>query len=130
VLADAAVSVLAVVGLVVGRQFGILWLDPIMGLIGTAVIASWSFGLLRSAGAVLLDLRADPALAAAIRARLEVDDDLVSDLHLWRLGPGHAGVVATIVTCVPQSPAFYKARLKGLTGLSHVTVEVVPCPEH
>ncbi|MGO9133651.1 MAG: CDF family Co(II)/Ni(II) efflux transporter DmeF [Methylovirgula sp.] len=130
VLADAAVSVLAVVGLVVGRQFGILWLDPIMGLIGTGVIASWSIGLLRSAGAVLLDLRADPMLAAAIRARLEVDDDLVSDLHLWRLGPGHAGVVATIVTCAPQPPAFYKARLKGLTGLSHVTVEVVPCPEH
>lgn len=130
VIADAAVSVLAIIGLVIGRQFGFLWLDPVMGLIGAGVIASWSIGLLRSAGAVLLDLRADPELAALIRARLEVENDLVADLHLWRVGPGHAAVVASIVACNPQPPAAYKARLKGISGLSHVTVEVVPCPEH
>jgi cation diffusion facilitator family transporter len=130
VLADAAVSVLAIIGLVAGRQWGLLWMDPLMGLIGAGVIASWSIGLMRSAGAVLLDLRADPELAAAIRARLEVDDDLVSDLHLWRVGPGHAAVIASLVSCAPREPSFYKARLEGLAGLSHVTIEIVPCPNH
>ncbi len=101
-----------------------------MGLIGAGVIASWSIGLLRSAGAVLLDIRADPKLAAAIRARLEVDDDLVADLHLWRVGPGHAAVIASVVSDAPQPPAIYKERLQGLAGLSHVTIEVVPCPDH
>ncbi len=129
VLADAAVSLLAIIGLVAGRQWGLIWMDPLMGLIGAGVIASWSVGLLRSAGAVLLDLRADPKLAAEIRARLEVDGDLVSDLHLWRVGPGHAAVIASLVSCAPQPPAVYKARLEGL-GLSHVTIEVVPCPNH
>jgi cation diffusion facilitator family transporter len=130
VIADAAVSVLAIVGLVIGRQLHIYWLDPIMGLVGMGVIVSWSIGLLRSAGAVLLDLRVDPKLAALIRARLEIGDDLVADLHLWRVGPGHAAVVASVVTDRPQPPASYKARLVGISGLSHVTVEVVPCPGH
>ncbi|MGB8278784.1 MAG: CDF family Co(II)/Ni(II) efflux transporter DmeF [Methylovirgula sp.] len=130
VLADAAVSLLAIIGLVAGRQFGLIWMDPLMGLIGAGVIASWSAGLLRSAGSVLLDLRADPKLAAEIRRRLEVDDDLVSDLHLWRVGPGHAAVIASLVSCAPQPPAVYKARLEGLGGLSHVTIEVAPCPNH
>lgn len=130
VLADAAVSVLAVAGLVLGRQSGALWLDPAIGLVGALVIASWSVGLMRTAGAVLLDLRADPKLAAAIRARLEQGDDRLADLHLWRLGPGYAAVVASLVACKPQPPAIYKARLEGLSGLSHVTIEVVPCPDH
>jgi cation diffusion facilitator family transporter len=130
VLADAAVSLLAIFGLCAGFFFGLIWMDAVMGLIGTAVIASWSFGLMRGAGAVLLDLRADPKLAATIRQRLEVGDDLVCDLHLWRVGPGHAAVVASIVTCTPQPPAVYKTRLAGLTGLSHVTVEVIPCDKH
>ncbi len=130
VIADAAVSVLAIVGLVVGRQLHIFWLDPIMGLVGMGVIVSWSIGLLRSAGAVLLDLRVDPELAALIRSRLEVEDDLVADLHLWRVGPGHAAVVASIVSDHPGPPATYKARLEGISGLSHITVEVVPCPGH
>lgn len=130
VLADAAISLLAVIGLVAARFWGLLWMDPLMGLIGTFVIASWSIGLLRSAGAVLLDVRVDPKLAATIRARLEVGNDLVSDLHLWRVGPGHAAVVASVVSDFPQAPAIYKARLKDLEGLSHVTIEVVPCPDH
>ena len=131
VLADAAVSVLAIIGLVAGRQWGLIWMDPVMGLIGAGVIASWSFGLLRSAGAILLDLRPDPALAAEIRARLQTDaDDVVSDLHLWRVGPGHAAVVASLVSSAPQPPSVYKERLADLSGLSHVTIEVLSCPGH
>ena len=42
VMADAAVSVLVIVGLVAGRQFGWVWMDPLMGLVATVVILSWS----------------------------------------------------------------------------------------
>src|SRR5579864_3061901 len=52
VLADAAVSLLAVTGLVLARALGWLWIDPMMGLVGMLVILSWSRGLMRSAGAV------------------------------------------------------------------------------
>ena len=77
-------------------------------------------------GAVLLDTVPDAALAAAIRGRLEGAGERVADLHLWRLGPGHVGLIAAIVSDDPQPPAAYKARLAGLSGLSHVTIEVHP----
>ena len=128
VVADAAVSVLVIVGLVVGRQFGWLWMDPLMGLVATIVILSWSWTLVRSAGGVLLDVCPDPALSRKIAARLEKGSDRVSDLHLWRLGPGHLAAVISLVTHEPRTPDQYKRRLSGLAGLSHVTIEVVPCP--
>ena len=72
----------------------------------------------------------DRRLAGSIRKRLELDGDRVSDLHLWRLGPGHTGVIASVVSDRPQPPGVYKDRLHGLAGLSHVTVEVHPCAGH
>ncbi|MFZ0066557.1 MAG: CDF family Co(II)/Ni(II) efflux transporter DmeF [Pseudolabrys sp.] len=129
VLADAAVSVLVIVGLGAGRFFGLIWMDPLMGLVATAVILSWSWTLIRSAGAILLDVCPDPALARKIALRLEQGSDRVSDLHLWRLGPGHLAAVISIVTHDPRSPEQYKRRLSGLAGLSHVTIEVVTCPD-
>lgn len=61
VMADAAVSVLVIVGLIAGREFGWVWMDPVMGLVATVVILSWSWTLIRSAGAILLDICPDPA---------------------------------------------------------------------
>jgi cation diffusion facilitator family transporter len=127
VLADAMTSVLAIVGLLAGRFYGRVWMDPLMALVGVGVILSWSFGLLRTSGTVLLDMVPDRHLAGSIRKRLEVEGDKVSDLHLWRLGPGHAGLIASVVADHPQRPAVYKQRLAGLAGLSHVTIEVHAC---
>ena len=127
VLADALTSVLAIAALLGGRLFGWTALDPAMGIVGAIVIALWSLGLLRSAGAALLDVVPDRSLEGAVRGRLEIDGDRVSDLHLWRLGPGHTGVTVSVVTSDPKPPAAYKERLAGLPGLSHVTVEVHPC---
>lgn len=128
VMADAAVSVLVIIGLVAGRQFGWVWMDPVMGLIATVVILSWSWTLLRSAGAILLDACPDPDLARKIAARIEQKGDRVSDLHLWRVGPGHLAAVISVVSDDPRAPSQYKKRLAGLPGLSHVTVEVERCP--
>jgi cation diffusion facilitator family transporter len=127
VMADAAVSALVIVGLVLGRQFGWLWLDPVVGLIATVVILAWSWSLIRSAGAVLLDASADPDLAQKIAGRLEQAGDRISDLHLWRVGPGHLAAVISLVSDHPNDPGFYKRRLADLPDLSHVTVEVERC---
>lgn len=130
VVADALTSVLAIVALLAGRFYGLTWMDPAMGLVGAVVILSWSWSLVRSAGAVLLDTIPDPKLLATVRERLEVDGDKVADLHLWRLGPGHTGVIAAIVSDDPQAPDAYKQRLAEVAGLSHVTVEVQRCSHH
>jgi len=128
VAADAAVSVLVIVGLVLARQFGWIWMDPVMGLVATVVIVSWSWTLIRSAGAVLLDVSPDPGLSRKIVTRLEQSGDRVSDLHLWRVGPGHLAAVISLVSDHPNAPGFYKSMLAGMPGLSHVTVEVERCP--
>jgi cation diffusion facilitator family transporter len=130
VLADALTSVLAIVGLLAARFYGWVWMDPVAGIIGAIVIASWSIGLIRSAGMMLLDMVPDATLPSQVKEKLEADGDRVSDLHIWRVGPGHSALVVSVVSDQPQDPAAYKARLKGLRGLSHVTVEVNACKEH
>jgi cation diffusion facilitator family transporter len=127
VAADAAVSVLVIAGLVVGRQFGWPWVDPVIGLVAALVILSWSWTLIRAAGAVLLDVSPDPDLSGKIAGRLEREGDRVSDLHLWRVGPGHLAAVISLVTDHPNEPGHYKSRLADLPALSHVTIEVEPC---
>jgi cation diffusion facilitator family transporter len=127
VLADAATSVLAIGALVVAMVSGWVWADPAVGIVGSLVIASWAFGLIRDAGAVLLDVSFDRKLQATIRARLEAGDDRITDLHLWQVGPGHCAAVISVVSEAPLAPGTYKERLRDLKGLSHVTVEVERC---
>lgn len=129
VLTDALTSVLAIAALLGGRFFGWDWMDPAMGVIGSMVIAYWAYGLIRSAGSVLLDVVPSQKLIGKIRSRLEARGDRVSDLHVWRLGPGHMGVIASVVADQPQSPDSYKDLLRGMDSLSHVTIEVHPSGE-
>lgn len=126
VLADALTSVLAIAGLIAGRNFGWLWMDPAVGLVGAVVIARWSWQLLKGAGAVLLDTVPSGVTADQVRGILELGADEVADLHLWRIGPGHMALIATIVTDNPRPVSWYKSMLAPLEGLSHITVEVIP----
>jgi hypothetical protein len=124
VLADAAVSVLVILGLVLARLFGWLWMDPLAGIIGALVIASWSYGLIRDTAAVLLDMNPDRAMAARLRQAIEAGGDEVADLHLWRLGPGHLGAIVCVRTGQDRGPEHFRARLSKFKALSHLTIEV------
>ena len=126
VIADAVTSLLAISALAAAAYFQLPWLDPTAGFIGFIVISVWAFSLMRSAAAVLLDAVPSRSVAALIRRRLEEDGDRVVDFHLWRLGPGHLGVIAVIVSRNPRFPEAYKARLAGIRGPSHVNIEVDP----
>ena len=128
VMADAAVSVLVIVGLLLARAFGWLWMDPLAGLIGAAVIANWSVGLLRDTGAILLDRTPDARIAERVRQVVESEGDRVTDLHLWRLGPGHLGAIVSVATTKAREAAHYRQRLARFADLSHVTVEVQHAP--
>jgi cation diffusion facilitator family transporter len=127
VMADAAVSVLVIVGLLLARAFGWLWMDPLAGFIGALVIANWSVGLLRDTGGILLDRTPDPRVAEKVRMVIESEGDQVTDLHLWRLGPGHLGVIVSVATSGAREAAHYRQRLAKFADLSHVTVEVQHC---
>jgi cation diffusion facilitator family transporter len=128
VLADALTSVLAIVALVSGKYYGWNWLDPLMGIVGAAVITRWSYGLLRETGPVLLDESIDEEYKSLIRERIEGDaDNRITDLHVWKVGPAHYAAILSLVTHRPRPPAHYKRLLAGLDRLSHVTVEANQC---
>jgi cation diffusion facilitator family transporter len=128
VLADAAVSVLVIVGLLLARFFGWVWMDPVVGLCGAVVIAAWSYGLVRDTGAILLDMNPDRSMAERVQATIEVDGDRVTDLHLWRLGPGHLGAILSIATARQRGPEHYRRLLDRFRALSHLTIEVQCLP--
>jgi cation diffusion facilitator family transporter len=125
VVADAAVSVLVIIGLLLARAFGWLWMDPLAGITGACVISSWSFGLVRDTGAILLDKNPDKQMADNLRCAVESEGDKVADLHLWRLGPGHLGAIISVITKQTREADFYRARLARFKSISHLTVEVV-----
>jgi cation diffusion facilitator family transporter len=127
VLTDAATSVLAIVALGGAWLRGWNVLDPLMGLVGAAVILRWSLGFIGEAASVLVETGPDPTVADTIRLRLESDADRVTDLHLWQLGPGHWAAVVSLLSSDPKAPDVYKQRVAGIEGVSHLTVEVQPC---
>jgi cation diffusion facilitator family transporter len=124
VIGDAAVSVLVIVGLVAARSFGWIWLDPVAGIIGAAVIASWSYVLIRDTASILLDRTADHAVLRDVRRAVEAEGDSLNDLHLWQLGPGHLGAIVSVATRSDRGASFYHALLARFPVLSHVTVEI------
>jgi len=128
VLADAAISLMVIVGLLLGRFFGWVWMDPVVGLCGAVVIAAWSYGLVRDTGAILLDMNPDRQMAERVQTTIEVDGDRVTDLHLWRLGPGHLGAILSIATATSRGPEHYRRLLDRFRSLSHLTIEVHSLP--
>jgi len=124
VLADAAVSLMVIAGLVLGWLLGWAWMDPVVGLLGAVVIAAWAYTLIRDTGAILLDMTPDRAMAERMRAIIEADGDRLIDFHLWRLGPGHLGAILSVATRRPRSADYYQSLLRRFRSLSHVTVQV------
>ncbi len=125
VVADAAVSVLAIFGLLLAKTFGWMWMDPVAGIVGALVIANWSYGLIRDTGSILLDASSSGTMDSRIRGVVESAGDKLIDLHVWRVGPGHFAAVVAIVSGSPErGTSYYHRALRRFKGLSHITVEV------
>jgi cation diffusion facilitator family transporter len=129
VLADAVTSVLAIVALLAGKYAQAPWLDPLIGVLGAALVMRWSLGLARSTAAVLLDRQAPPEVVERVKRAIEaIEDSLVADLHVWSIGPGIHAAIVSLVTHHPQPLAVYKAAIPTELNVVHVTVEVDVCP--
>ena len=132
VLADAFTSVAAIAALSAGYFLGWVWLDAVMGFVGTVVILSWAYTLLRDTGSILLDrVPASSDLPAVIREGIENDgDSVIIDLHVWQVGVNKFAAIISVVAHHPRTPDEYRQALKMHEELIHVTVEVqICCPE-
>jgi len=126
VLADALTSVLAIIALVAGKYFGWNQLDPIMGIVGAAVITRWAYGLIKETSPVLLDGSIEKKYKNTIKTTIEKDsDNRISDMHIWKIGPDHYAAIISIVTHYPKPPDYYKKLLDTIQELSHITIEII-----
>ena len=125
VLADALTSLLAIFALLIGKYFGAVWMDPVMGIVGAILVARWSLGLLKSTSGILLDEQADEALLETVRSSIEKDASCtVVDLHIWTVAPGIHSAIISVVTTTPRNASFYKERLPDSLSLKHISIEV------
>jgi cation diffusion facilitator family transporter len=131
VLADAFTTLLAIIALTSGKFFGWSWLDPVVGLVGSGVVFSWAYSLLRDTSGILLDrtpLTSD--LPEEIRRAVESDNDsIVTDLHVWQVGAGKFAAIVSIVAHEPKTSDAYRELLRKHDELVHVTIETQHCRE-
>lgn len=126
VIADAATSVLAFIALFGGKLWGAAWLDPVMGVVGAGLVASWAYGLMRDLGEVLLDAEMDAPVVEEIREVIEHSpiEATICDLHVWRVGAGKYACIVSLVTAATVDPDYFKQQLRVHEELVHITVEV------
>ncbi len=130
VLTDAMTSVLAIIALLAAKYFNLVWMDPLMGIVGAILVIRWSIGLLQGTTKVLLDHQTPENMQKRITGILEsYKDTRVTDLHIWSIGPGIYSSEVSLVTRHPEPPNKYKTLIPQDTGVVHATVEVHYCPD-
>jgi cation diffusion facilitator family transporter len=128
IIADALTSLLAIGALSLGWWAGLWFLDPLMGLVGGAVITWWAVGLCLQACRQLLDVVSSPRHEQIVRQRLEAIDDVrVADLHVWELGPGRRSCIVSVVTAHPREVTEYRGVVLSALDVAHLTIEVHQC---
>jgi cation diffusion facilitator family transporter len=131
VLADTLTSVLAIAALLGGRYAGLVFLDPLMAIVGSLVILQWSIGLCRGSAYQLLDVVSSDEVARVVRTQVEsLDDARVVDLHLWELAPGRLGCIVSILASAPRPVAEYREAILAVARVAHLTIEAGRCPHH
>ncbi len=126
VVADAATSVLAILALLGGMLLGASWLDPVMGLVGAALVSAWARGLLRDSGRILLDAQMDAPVVAEIREAVEGGEvpARISDLHVWQVGRGKYACIVELVAGPGVDADHFRRAISVHEEVVHVTVEV------
>lgn len=135
VIADAATSVLAIIALTGGWIWGWTWLDPVMGIVGAALVAIWAKGLIVETGKVLLDREMDHPVVAEIREVMDgfqsLGETSLVDLHVWRVGKRVYSCALTVVTHDPDlTSELIRQRLSIHEEIVHTTIEIKWCPGH
>lgn len=133
VIADAATSVLAIAALACGWAWGWDWMDPVMGIVGAALVGVWAKGLIVETGKVLLDREMDAPVVAEIREAIENPPDAgctrVSDLHVWRVSKDVYACALTVVTHDRALTAdALRQRIAIHEEVAHSTIEIQHCP--
>jgi cobalt-zinc-cadmium efflux system protein len=129
-LADAAVSLAAVLAGIGMLQLGWQWLDPATGLLVGVVVALGAFGLLRDAFNAAMDAVPSAIDQAQVRNWLATQDGVsaVHHLHIWSLGAGEVAMTAHLVRQADDDHDAFLDRigdeLDYRFGINHPTLQI------
>ncbi|GAC05688.1 MAG: cation transporter [Alteromonadaceae bacterium] len=125
VLADTLTSVLAILALLLGKYYGLTWMDPLMGIVGALVISKWSYGLIKESSEILLDKSIDISTLEKISDAINENNAIINDIHVWKIASSHQAAILAISSNEPLNPEQYKIILKKfLPNLSHISIEI------
>lgn len=126
VIADAATSVMAIAALLGGMLLGFAWLDSVIGLAGSVMVAMWALGLLRDSSRVLLDAEMDAPVVQEVRDAIAQGPQpvTITDLHVWRVGKNHHACIIAVEGAATVTPDYIRRLLSVHEELTHVSVEV------
>lgn len=126
VLADALTSVLAIVALIGGMIYGLTWLDPLMGIVGSVLVFVWAVGLVKQSGKILLDAEMDaPVVEEIIEVINAIEPNItIEDLHVWRVGKGKFGCILSLRSDASIDIDKVKEELSIHEELVHISVEI------
>ena len=125
VLADTLTSLLAIVALLLGKYYGLTWMDPLMGIIGAIIISKWSYGLIKESSDILLDRSINSLALDKISAAIYESNAVINDIHVWKVANSHQAAILSISSKEALSLEYYKDILmKFLPQLSHVTIQI------
>jgi cobalt-zinc-cadmium efflux system protein len=129
-IADAAVSLAAVIAGLGMWALGWSWLDPATALLIGVVIAVGTFGLLRDSFNAAMDAVPTNIDQAEVTAFLMAQPgvDAVHHLHIWPLGAGEVALTAHLVRRLADDhDAFIDATVHELDhrfGINHATLQI------
>ena len=123
VLADTLTSLLAIVALIVGKFYGWIWLDAMMGIVGAVVIGKWTFGLMKQTAPVLLDESINKSYRDEITETLAPFAEIV-DLHIWKVSGHHYSAAIALKNHSDKTLDEFKQLLSKFDKIHHLTLEV------
>ncbi|ENW02604.1 hypothetical protein F934_03111 [Acinetobacter beijerinckii ANC 3835] len=90
VVADAVISVLAIIALFAAKYFSWNFLDALLGIIGALLVAKWSWGLIQETGKTLLDAEMGHPVVQEIKDVIaQLPQVEITDLHV-KLGKANS----------------------------------------
>jgi cobalt-zinc-cadmium efflux system protein len=129
-LADAAVSLMAVLAGVGMLTLGWSWLDPATALLVGAVVALGAFGLLRDSFNAAMDAVPRGIDKAAVSEFLVAQPGVtaIHHLHIWSLGAGEIAMTAHLVRPANEDQDGFIDRviheLDHRFGINHPTLQI------
>lgn len=124
VLADTLTSVLAIAALAAGKYFNWVFLDPLVGLLGAALVLRWSAGLLKETAGLLLDAGDYRGEIEEIRGRIGRAGGEIQDVHIWRYSETERSLVLRVKDPQKRSSETFRSYLDGVGPFAHVIIEV------